>query len=1019
MIDPFCKDCYRCKRREKSAQVVWPSIFSGAKLLIVDEAPSSDDDKAGKQFSGQSGTILRKALEKIGLNPDVDVSYANSVACYGGGASKKPTAKDTKACSRHLWRAIISATQSGTQVIVTAGKNAYKALMGVDCKLTEENGSKKACKPPAEVWNAVRAENFCHEHGIDLTTLGDGVSPEEYVGLKFQKGYLPRMQELGFQHEDPPLLNVVPVLHPRYFSNERISEVYKLERALKNAVNWATGEVFQAASVAKEYQAIFTVQPAIDYMDLVISKFEQGEIPYVALDLETRGSLENPVKGALKPFAPGGSVITINLAYKPHAAAVIYMNHPETEMTAAEQALVAEKYCELMAKVPIVGANLKFDIHWSRFKLGAKKWTIAHDTQLMHYAIFLGTQPNDLKTLTTKYLEHDAGFEDELKSFLNSLPPADRHYDNIPAAMLTNYAAHDVDVVIQMIPKLLYDLEVNKQTQTYLDFLIHPYPAFIEMEQNGAFLDGETVAELREEYIKKTEDPVQWFKTTQYWNEWVRRRAAEAAQKRAGMKTEKSRNKPLDMAKEIEINFGSPVQVAELLFDIARLPTWGDKGKVQKKYANIFPDGVPSTAEEALENIKQKQIDVGETDGPRIEILDKILEHRTDSKILSGYLKKAFEHCPVVEKPEWWDERDSLQDPRSFESELYGVQCQSMSYNLTRARTGRTTSSDPNIQQVAPGMRRMYPARPVGSPEQLEALGLDPAKNPRRLIANFDVGQAELRMLAVASQDPNFLEIMRDPSRDIHREIASVAYRKPESEITKDERSNTKAIVFGTVFGRSPKAVAAQLKIPVEQAQGIQTSLFELMPQTSEWITQKHIEGQERGEVWTPTGRKRDLTMHFNKGERNRRAVNTPIQGGASDLTLWATGWVHKEMKKCDIKSVLWCFVHDSIGFDLYPQEAEHLMLISHHFFTVATPQYFTWYNVPLILEFEFGIDWQKQVAAEYNPQTREFKLVGKADWLRPVYDAFTPILSNIEFDPDWTVNEEKGDAVWVKGVFV
>lgn len=1019
MNTPFCSDCHRCKRRDKSQQVVWPTIVPGAKILIVGEAPDKDEDTQGRGFVGPAGDLLRGALTKLGLNPETDVSYINSVACYGGNVSKKPTAKETETCSRHLWRGVIAATSSGTNVIVAAGKFAYKALMGVDCKITEENGTKKACKPPMDVWNSVRAENFCHEHRIDISSLGDGISPEIYKDVRFQKGYLPQMQDMGFQVEDPPLLNVVPVLHPRYFIRERVSEVYKMERALKVALNWSTGEVFQTPSVGKDYQAIFTPEPAIEYMDFLIGEHAKGEIEYIAVDLETVGSEEDPVKGGLKPFAPGGRVITINLAHKIHAAVVIYMHHPETKMSATQQAAVAEKYCELLAKVPIAGANLKFDMHWSRFKLGAKKWTIAHDTQLMHYAIHLGTQPNGLKEITAKYLEHDAGFEDDLKAFLGSLDKGDRHYDNIPANMLTTYAAHDVDVVLQLIPMLTADLHTAKQWQQYQDFLIHPYPAFIEMEQNGAFLDADIVSELKGEYEKRVEEPVKWFRTSAYWNEWVIRRSAEAAKKRAEMKTEKSRNKPVNMEKEIDVNFSSPIQVAELLFDVVRLPIYGDRGKVQQKVAHIFPEGVPTTGEEALENIKAILVNAGEVEGPRIEILEKIMEHRKDAKVLSGYLKKAMEHCPVVAPPEWWHGRDLLQDPRSFEAELYGSYCQSMSYNLTRARTGRTTSSDPNIQQVTWRMRKMYPARPIEPERVLNSMGLDPAKNIRRLIANFDVGQAELRMLAVASQDSNFLETMRDPNRDIHREIAAVAYGKGVSDVTKDERTNTKGIVFGTVFGRSPQAVAAELKIPVEQAKGIQATLFSMMPQTAQWIAEKHAEGQSYGEIWTPTGRKRDLRMYHNKGERNRRSVNTPIQGGASDLTLWATGWVHKEMKRVGIHSLIWGFVHDSIDFDLYPQEAEYLMKICHHYFTVATPQYFTWYNVPLVLEFEFGVDWGKQVPAEYNIETREFKIEAEAENLRPVYEAFAPLLVDIEVDPEWAAHEAAGDSVWAKGKFV
>jgi DNA polymerase I-like protein with 3'-5' exonuclease and polymerase domains len=666
-------------------------------------------------------------------------------------------------------------------------------------------------------------------------------------------------------------------------------------------------------------------------------------------------------------------------------------------------------------------------MHWSRFKLGAKTWNIKHDTQLMNYAVYLGTRENGLKKLTERYLRHEAGYESEMEEFLESLEPGQRHFDNIAASMLTLYAGHDVDCVLQLIPILKEALIKHHQWDNYNNFLMHPYPAFIEMEQNGAYIDVEMAKALREEYEKKVASILEWFQTqSEYWPEWKRRRIADAQALRAKYKTEKSRNKPI-LQGELDINFGSPDQVAELLFDkaLANLPPWGDKGKPKKKLMHIFPEGVPTTKEEALENILESIAQTGETSGSRVELLHKILGHRKDAKILSGYLKKAFLHCPVMEVPDWWDSRVSLSDSRHFEAEIYGKHCQSAAFNLTSTKTARTSSNEPNIQQVTRHMRKMYPARPT-SPEEITALGLDPAKNTRRLIANFDVGQAELRMLAVASQDANFLAIMRDPSRDIHKEIASVAYQKRKEDVTKDERGNTKAIVFGTVFGRSPQAVAAQLKIPVEQAKGIQAALFGLMPTTASWIESKHEEGWDTGKVITPTGRIRDLSPYSNKGKRNRRAVNTPIQGGASDLTLWSTGWIHKEMQKRGIKSILWCFVHDSIVFDLFPSEAEYLMQLSRHCFTVMTPQQFPWYNVPLVLDFQFGVDWEKQVDAQYDMESRIFRLEGPAEELTPVYEAFVPLLTDIVIDPNWANNVGNLDGqgapapkpVWVSGRF-
>ena len=132
-------------------------------------------------------------------------------------------------------------------------------------------------------------------------------------------------------------------------------------------------------------------------------------------------------------------------------------------------------------------------------------------------------------------------------------------------------------------------------------------------------------------------------------------------------------------------------------------------------------------------------------------------------------------------------------------------------------------------------------------------------------------------------------------------------------------------------------------------------------------------------------------------------------------------------MQRIGMNSLLWGFVHDSLVFDVYPQEVEHLMAISRHYFSTATLEQFKWYNVPLVLEFQFGIDWEKQVEATYDVQTRAFKLDGKAKDLVPVYDAFAPLLTEIEFDPEWQQKISKVDKdgkpdpddVWVHGRFV
>jgi uracil-DNA glycosylase family 4 len=1013
-------DCYRCARRKSCRRVVWPSLKAAAPILIISDSPHDD---SGDHFAGNSGSILKSALIRCGLDPESHVSTGYSVLC---STNKKPAEEELAECSSYLWVTIRRAIKSGAKVVVTCGAVASKAVLGSEIKLTQSNARLMYPKCSHEVWNSQELFFFLQERGISLPNGMDRIPYALLSDPEFIQGFVNPAISMGFSYENPPEIPVIPTYSPLYFTNERASQMHLLDTALNRAKSVASGVSSSSDGGGKEYFSFFEAEESIRYMDDVIALYEAGSIPYVAIDLETVGPEGEKVDGALKPFLPGGAVVTINLSHKVGFGVVIYLEHPETRMSVSQRAAVAKKYRELLEKVPIVGANLKFDLHWSRFKLGARKWTIAHDVQLMNYSIHLGQFENSLKSVTARLLPEDAGFEDGVRNFLDALPEEERHYDNIPSKLLTNYAAHDVDVVLRLVPILLKQLTDSGQLEVYRKFAMNPYPAFIAMEQAGAHINPSLVESLSEEFSAKVQSIYDWFESSPFYDEWVRRRSIEVAESRQKYKKESFRNKPIQKD-EIAINFGSPQQVAELLFSIAGLKAWGELGKPVKKLMHLFPKGVPSTDESSLENILENLYSEGRREDPVAKIIEKLLSFRGDSKILSGYLQKAVSRCPVESKPDWWDTRETLSDSRFYEAELYTPYCQSASYNLTSTRTGRTSSSNPNIQQVNSSMKRLYTPRDLPSREELIEMGLIPELNIQRIIANFDVGQAELRMLAAACRDSILVSILNDPSRDIHREVAAVAFRKSPAEVTKDERTKAKTIVFGTLYGRSPQAIAVQLKTPVEEAVAIQRALFELMPDSERWIAEKHREAEATGKVVTPTGRVRDLSSYAQKGERDRRSVNTPIQSGASDLTMWATGKVYQQMQAENIKSTLWGFVHDSLNFDLFPQEAERLMVLCRYYFSEMTPREFPWYNVPLVFEFEFGLDWASQVPATYENDTRKITFSGSALKIAGIFDAFRPLLKDVQVDPEWhnkvSSLDSKGNSdpkdVWVSGIFL
>src|SRR5262249_43815295 len=100
------------------------------------------------------------------------------------------------------------------------------------------------------------------------------------------------------------------------------------------------------------------------------------------------------------------------------------------------------------------------------------------------------------------------------------------------------------------------------------------------------------------------------------------------------------------------------------------------------------------------------------------------------------------------------------------------------------ADTGRYSCSEPNLQNVPrePGYRAPWIA------------------DPGKVVVIGDYPQIELRMAAHLYGDAVMTEALQ-AGRDLHRLTASRMYRKPESEVTREERSRAKAVNFGFAYG--------------------------------------------------------------------------------------------------------------------------------------------------------------------------------------------------------------------------
>ncbi len=66
-----------------------------AKLMIVGEAPGTEEDRQGKPFVGRSGQLLDQILQSVNFDPEKDVFITNAVFRLPPGDDGKPLRKPT------------------------------------------------------------------------------------------------------------------------------------------------------------------------------------------------------------------------------------------------------------------------------------------------------------------------------------------------------------------------------------------------------------------------------------------------------------------------------------------------------------------------------------------------------------------------------------------------------------------------------------------------------------------------------------------------------------------------------------------------------------------------------------------------------------------------------------------------------------------------------------------------------------------------------------------------------------
>lgn len=342
-------------------------------------------------------------------------------------------------------------------------------------------------------------------------------------------------------------------------------------------------------------------------------------------------------------------------------------------------------------------------------------------------------------------------------------------------------------------------------------------------------------------------------------------------------------------------NINSPKQLGEVLFEKMEI------GKGKKNTRGYKTDS------KTLQKFSDEPI------------IEKILEYRNLNKLLSTYL-------------------DSLNTFVLEDGKIHTL------FNQTLTRTGRLSSSEPNLQNI--------PAREEYG-KQIR-LAFVPSND---YIVSADYSQIELRILAHISGSQELINAFIN-NQDIHTKVAADIHGISESEVTKHMRSMAKAVIFGIVYGISGYGLGENLKISPKDAKMFIEKYYELYPGVKNYMDNIVKSAKETGEVKTMFGRIRKIEelkssnfMTRQMGER--MALNTPIQGSSADIMKMAMVLVYKKLKENNLESKMILQVHDEIIIDAKESELEIIKEILKDAMENVIK-----ISVPLKIEINVGKNW-------------------------------------------------------------
>lgn len=529
----------------------------------------------------------------------------------------------------------------------------------------------------------------------------------------------------------------------------------------------------------------------------------------IAVDTETNGldRIDGKIAGVCL-YTPGQKGVYIPVRHES------FMTGIELKTNVSKEFMKDQFERMNKSNIKYVLHNAKFDMHILWWMLGIKiipYWDTQIGSQLLNE-----NEPHKLKVLYKKYVDN-ADENSKVASF-NSLFKG-IEFNKVPPDVAYMYASFDPIMTYELYQFQYNFIDINgkyckekgleRVAEVFRNIEMPLIQVVFEMECTGVKIDTELADKLKAQYTKHK----------------------DAAEVKFNLEIDKLNDKfdklmiknPAAYNKLFKngirkVSISSPTQLAILFYDVLEFESPDKKS----------PRG---TGEAILKSFNHP-------------LVDSILEYRSMSKLLSTYIEAIPQHI-------------AKRDNRLHAN-----------FNQYGAKTGRFSSSDPNLQNIPSQKTTLSDGTVIDAGHDIRQMFI---AGDGMVIVGGDFSQQEPRCLAHMSDDPHMLQAYLE-GKDLYATIASKIYKMPYDECKefradgtvnpdgKARRTSVKPVLLGLMYGRGVPSIAEQMKISTQEAQKIIDDFYAEFPKVKEFVDFAQTFARDYGFVETAWGRKRRLS---------------------------------------------------------------------------------------------------------------------------------------------------------------